>query len=127
MAAAYHPAGGPWQRSYMPRTVFVFLNEQPGLTREQRRARAHEEARAALGAYWTALEGTLDPSKVEGATENALIGDAEDVAAQLRARFHPHDRLMLWFDFFNHDNERVMQNMRAFAERVVPLLGEASP
>lgn len=127
MAAAYHPAGGPWQRSYMPRTVFVFLNEQPGLTREQRRARAHEEARAALGAYWTALEGTLDPSKVEGATENALIGDAEDVAAQLRDRFHPQDRLMLWFDFFNHDNERVMQNMRAFAERVVPLLGEASP
>jgi hypothetical protein len=33
-------------------------------------------------------------------------------------RFHPEDRLMLWFDFFNHDNERVMSNMRAFMEHV---------
>jgi alkanesulfonate monooxygenase SsuD/methylene tetrahydromethanopterin reductase-like flavin-dependent oxidoreductase (luciferase family) len=120
MAKAYHPSGGAWQREYMPRTVFVFLNEQPGLTPEERRAAAQREARAALGAYWTALEGTLDPKKVEGAADNALIGNAEDIARQIVERFHPEDRLMLWFDFFNHDNARVIANMRAFMTSVAP-------
>lgn len=126
MRAAYHPDGGPWKRGYMPRTVFVFLNEEPGLTPEQRRAAAHEEARTALGAYWTALEGTLDPKKVEGAADNALIGNAEDVAGQMLERFHPDDRLMLWFDFFNHDNDRVIQNMEHFMAHVAPRVQAAS-
>lgn len=124
LARAYHPAGGPWQRGYMPRTVFVFLNEQPGLSPEQRREAAAEEAREALGAYWKALEGTLDPSKVERAADNALVGDAEQVAQQIVERFHPDDRLMLWFDFFNHDNERVISNMQHFMERVAPRVRE---
>jgi alkanesulfonate monooxygenase SsuD/methylene tetrahydromethanopterin reductase-like flavin-dependent oxidoreductase (luciferase family) len=120
LASAYHPSGGPWKREYMPRTVFVFLNEQPGLSREQRRAAAKEEADAALSAYWKALDGTIDPKKVGDAADNALVGDAEDVAQQARERFHPDDRLMLWFDFFNHDNRRVIENMAAFREAVVP-------
>lgn len=120
MARAYHPTGGGWQRSYMPRTVFVFLNEQPGLTQASRRAAAREEARSALSAYWKALEGTIDTKKVTDAADNALVGDAEEVASQALARFHPGDRLMLWFDFFNHDNARVIENMRAFAEKVIP-------
>ena len=122
MARAYHSDGGPWLRGYMPRTVFVFLNEQPGLSPEARRAAAQEEARAALGAYWTALEGTLDPHKVKNAADNALVGNAEDVASQIRERFHPDDRLMLWFDFFNHDSDRVIANMEAFMTRVRPLV-----
>lgn len=120
MAQGFHPDGGPWQRDHMPRTVFVFINEQPELSPEGRRQQAREEAKAALGAYWQALEGTLDPAKVDRATDNALVGDAEEVAAQIQARFHPDDRLMLWFDFFNHDCDRVMQNMQAFWEQVVP-------
>ena len=120
MAAAYH--GGGWARGHMPRTTFVFLNEQPGLTPEQRRDAARQEAREALTAYWTALQGTIDPAKVEKAADNALVGDAEEVARQARERFHPDDRLMLWFDFFNHDNERVKQNMAAFMEKVAPRL-----
>ncbi|HEX4925088.1 MAG TPA: LLM class flavin-dependent oxidoreductase [Bdellovibrionales bacterium] len=120
MTKAYHRDGGPWRREYMPRTVFVFINEQPGLTPEQRRHAAHNEARAALGAYWKALEGTLDPKKVEGAADNALIGNADDIAKQIRERFHPDDRLMLWFDFFNHDNNRVIENMEAFMNLVAP-------
>ncbi|MCA1811127.1 MAG: hypothetical protein LC623_03840, partial [Halobacteriales archaeon] len=68
-----------------------------------------------------ALEGTLDPKKVEGAADNAVIGNAEEVAAQVR-RYHPDDRLMLWFDFFNHDSPRVIRNMEAFMEKVAPLL-----
>ena len=122
MAAAYHPDGGPWRRDYMPRTAFVFLNDEPGLTPEQRSKKAHEEARAALAAYWTALQGTLDPAKVEKAANNALIGNADEIAQQCRERFHPDDRLMLWFDFFNHDSERVMRNQRAFMEKVAPQL-----
>ncbi len=125
MAACYHPDGGPWERHYMPRTSFVFLNEQPGLSPSERSARAHLEARAALGAYWTALEGTLDPAKVERAASNALIGNADEVAAQARERFHPADRLMLWFDFFNHDSARVCDNMRAFVDHVIPRLEDA--
>lgn len=122
MAANYHPDGGPWQRAYMPRTVFVFLNEQPGLSPTERSEAAHREAREALGAYWKALQGTIDPSRVEQAADNALIGNAQEVAAQIRARFHPDDRLMLWFDFFNHDCDRVIDNMTHFMERVVPLV-----
>jgi hypothetical protein len=122
MARAFHPDGGPWRRAHMPRTVMVFLNEQPGLLPASRRAAAQQEARAALGAYWTALEGTLDPRKVAGAVDNAVIGDADDVAEQLAARFHPDDRLMLWFDFFREDAGRVIADMEAFAERVAPRL-----
>jgi len=120
MAAAYHPDGGPWKRSYMPRTTFVFLNAEPGISDAERSRRAHEEARAALGAYWKALQGTLDPAKVEKAADNALIGNPAEVAAQIRERFHEGDRLMLWFDFFNHDNDRVIANMEAFMEQVAP-------
>jgi alkanesulfonate monooxygenase SsuD/methylene tetrahydromethanopterin reductase-like flavin-dependent oxidoreductase (luciferase family) len=125
MAEAFHPAGGPWRRGYMPRTVFVFLNEQPQLGPEARRAAAREEARAALGAYWTALEGTLEPKKVQNAADNALIGNAQDVARQMLERFHPQDRLMLWFDFFNHDSGRVVANMEAFMASVAPRVWEA--
>jgi alkanesulfonate monooxygenase SsuD/methylene tetrahydromethanopterin reductase-like flavin-dependent oxidoreductase (luciferase family) len=120
LARAYHPAGGAWQRANMPRTVFVFLHEDPELSPEENRAHAEAEARDALAAYWTALEGTLDKSKVENAADNALVGDAASVAQQIVERFHPDDRLMLWFDFFNHDNARVIQSMTAFQEAVAP-------
>ena len=46
---------------------------------------------------------------------------------QIRERFHSEDRLMLWFDFFNHDNARVIQNMEDFMTHVVPALDEATP
>ncbi|MEO1174017.1 MAG: LLM class flavin-dependent oxidoreductase, partial [Myxococcota bacterium] len=80
MRAAYH--GGGWERGFMPRTTFVFLNDETGLSDESKANAARAEARAALGAYWTALEGTLDPAKVEKAATNALVGNVEEVAAQ---------------------------------------------
>ena len=122
MAECYHPDGGGWTRPDMPRTVMVFINEQPGLSPEQRSHAAAEEAKAALGAYWTALEGTLDPAKVAKAANNAIIGNAQEIAAQIRERFHPEDRLMLWFDFFNHDSARVIANMEDFHHKVIPLV-----
>jgi alkanesulfonate monooxygenase SsuD/methylene tetrahydromethanopterin reductase-like flavin-dependent oxidoreductase (luciferase family) len=124
MAQAYHADGGPWQRDYMPRTVFVFLNADTDKTPEAQRAAAQAHAKAALGAYWKALDGTLDPKKVEGAADNALIGNPADVAAQILERFHPEDRLMLWFDFFDHDCDRVIRGMEAFMAEVAPRVQE---
>ena len=123
MSQVFHPDGGEWQRRDMPRTTFVFLNAEEGLTPEEQSSAAKEEARLALGEYWKALEGTLDPSKVERAADNALIGNPSEIAAQVKQRFHPEDRLMCWFDFFNHDNARVIRNMEAWWSEVVPLLG----
>ncbi len=120
MSEVYHPDGGAWKRSDMPRTSFVFLNAEEGLTSEEQSATAHREAKAALGAYWNALEGTIDPSKVENAAQNALIGNAEEIAQQIVERFHPEDRIMAWFDFFNHDSERVCRDMTAYMQQVAP-------
>lgn len=123
MRTHYHPSGGRWQRSYLPRTVMVFLNAEAGLTATEQREHAAQEAREALEAYWSALEGTLDPEKVRRASDNAVIGNAEDVVRQIAERFHTDDRLMLWFDFFNHDSARVIRNMTAFAQQVMPHFG----
>ena len=125
MAESYHEDGGPWQRRMMPRTVMVFLNEEPNLTPKERSQAAREEADSALRCYWAALDGTIDPTKVERATDNAVIGNAEEVAAQILERFHPEDRLMCWFDFFNHDSPRVVRSMEAFMQKVQPLIEEA--
>ena len=111
MSAAYQ---GTWQRRMMPRTVLVFIANDP----EQ----AREEARDALTNYWRALEGTLDEQKVRNATNNALVGDAGEILRQAKERFHPEDRLMLWFDFNNHDSKRIMKNMSDFMSRVAPSL-----
>ena len=116
----YHPDGGSWERSMMPRTIMVFVNDEEGLTPEEQNAAAMDEAKAALSTYWSALEGTIDPAKVERATDNAVIGNAERVSEQILERFHPDDRLMCWFDFFNHDSERVKRNMTAFMTKVAP-------
>lgn len=116
----YHPDGGPWERSMMPRTVMVFVNDEEGLTLEQQDEAAMKEARAALTTYWSALEGTIDPTKIERAADNAVIGNVESVCEQILERFHPEDRLMCWFDFFNHDSERVKRNMTAFMTKVAP-------
>jgi len=104
MQTQYH--GGGWQRRLMPRTVLVFPTEA--------------DATKALSNYWRALEGTLDEEKVRRATNNALVGDAEAIARQMRERFDPADRLMLWFDFNNHDSKRVMQTMDDFMTKVAP-------
>jgi len=109
MATKYQ---GTWQRRLMPRTVLVFIADDP--------KQAAEEARDALSNYWRALEGTLDEEKVRRATNNALVGDAAMIREQIRERFHPEDRLMLWFDFNNHDSKRVMKNMTDFVEQVAP-------
>ncbi len=122
MTKIFNKKGLEWKRRDMPRTTFVFLNAEDNLTPEEQSLAAKEEARLALGEYWKALEGTLDPAKVEKAADNALIGNPSEVAEQIKQRFHKDDRIMCWFDFFNHDNDRVIRNMESWWNKVVPQL-----
>ena len=124
MGEYYHKDGGEWNRSMMPRTIMVFVNNEEGLTSEEQSIAAQKEGKAALSTYWSALEGTIDPAKVERASDNAVIGNVEEVAEQIRQRFHSSDRLMCWFDFFNHDSERVKRDMTAFMKKVAPIIEE---
>lgn len=120
MLRNYHPDGGAWTRANMPRTVLVFINDDPKLTDAEKTQAARAAAQRAMENYWNALEGTLDQKKIDAAVDNALIGHPDEVAAQMEARFHPDDRLMLWFDFNNHDNDSVKSSMRAFMQKVAP-------
>lgn len=124
MRQYYHQDGGEWNRSMMPRTIMVFINNEEGLTSEEQSLAAKKEAEAALTTYWSALEGTIDPAKVERASDNAVIGNVEEVVEQISQRFDSDDRLMCWFDFFNHDSERVKRDMTAFMEKVAPNIEE---
>ena len=55
---------------------------------------------------------------------HAVVGiDKPAIKAQMRERFHAEDRLMLWFDFNNHDSKRVMKNMEDFMTKVAPEFG----
>lgn len=110
MQKAFHPKGGQWTRGHMPRTVLVFHDKDP--------RKAEEKAQKAMANYWKAIEGTLDPEKVRNAVNNALVGDSAKIREEVKKRFHPEDRLMLWFDFNNHDNDDVRRSMKAFMEEV---------
>ncbi len=118
----YHSDGGTWKRNMMPRTVMIFVNDEEGLSSVERSQAAKEEAKSALSTYWNALDGTIDPSKLERAADNAVIGNIDEVANQIIERFHPEDRIMCWFDFFNHDNERVKRNMSAFMNKISKII-----
>ena len=124
MRKHYHADGGPWRRNYMPRTLMVFVNDEPDLSNSERTEAAKEEAKKSLGSYWGALEGTIDPMKVSKAADNSVIGNVEEVAQQIAERFHSDDCVMAWFDFFNHDSPRVIRNMDAFMNKVVPRVKE---
>jgi len=114
MRVCYHKSGGPWRREYMPRTAMVFLDK----TTDKARASAAK----AWATYWKAMEGTIDSRKVEQAVSNTLAGNAEDLAGQIRAKYHKDDRLMLWFDFNNHDNEFIKRSMADFKTKVIPMI-----
>ncbi len=124
MRKHYHASGGPWKRNYMPRTLMVFVNDEPDLSNSECIVAAKEEAKKSLGSYWGALEGTIDPMKVSKAADNSVIGNVEEVAQQIVERFHSDDCVMTWFDFFNHDSPRVIRNMDAFMNKVVPRVKE---
>ncbi len=115
MANEYHKSGGAWRRELMPRTAMVFIDETD--------ARAKARAKSAWENYWKAMQGTLDNKKVDEAVGNAIAGSPERVADLIREKYHPDDRLMLWFDFNNHDNEFLKKSMKVFIVEVAPKLG----
>ena len=120
MKGVYNNQGGEWNRSLMPRTVLVFINSDKNLTEDQQRSIARDNAQKAISNYWKALEGTLDQKKVDNAVDNALVGTSDDIIKQIKKRFNQDDRLMLWFDFNNHDNEYVKNSMSWFINEVKP-------
>ena len=124
MVKHYNSKGGNWKRNYMPRTLMIFVNDEPNLSDVERTEAAKQEAKDSLSSYWGALEGTIDPNKVSKAADNSVIGNVEEVAQQIAERFHPDDCIMTWFDFFNHDSPRVVRNMEAFMNKVVPRVEE---
>ncbi|OIR23630.1 MAG: hypothetical protein BEU00_00105 [Marine Group III euryarchaeote CG-Epi3] len=124
MTTHFNSKGGKWERNYMPRTLMIFLNDEPNLSGSEKAEAAKQEAKESLSSYWGALEGTIDPNKVSKAADNSVIGNVEEVAKQIAERFHPDDCIMTWFDFFNHDSPRVIRNMEAFMNKVVPRVKE---
>jgi alkanesulfonate monooxygenase SsuD/methylene tetrahydromethanopterin reductase-like flavin-dependent oxidoreductase (luciferase family) len=124
MSRTFHKDGGTWNRHLMPRTALVFINNDKGVAPQVQSTRAKQAARSAHENYWRAMEGTLDPRKIEEAVCNSIAGTPEEVAEQIREKYRPDDRLMLWFDFNNHDNEAIKKSMTAFMEEVRPRLPE---
>ena len=122
MGKAYHASGGPWRRELMPRTVMIFMDDTAGLTDAQKSEKAKDQARRAWKNYWLAMEKTLDPAKVESAVSNTIAGNVQEVVAQIKEKYRSEDRLMLWFDFNNHDNEAVKASMKTFFMKVAPQL-----
>ncbi len=122
MAEHYHASGGSWRRDLMPRTVLLFIDDTEGFSDEQKMTKAKDQAEKAWRNYWLAMEKTLDPKKVEGAVSNTIYGHPKAVTEQIMAKYHPEDRLMLWFDFNNHDSEAVKNSMRAYMQKVAPNL-----
>ena len=120
MATLFNSAGGPWKRSYMPRTIMIVLESDPGLTEAECNRRGEERAHAAITAYWRAMEGTVDEAKVKKGMENVVHGSVARVTSELNQRFHPDDTLMAWFDFNDNDQGRILREMSVFARDVVP-------
>lgn len=122
MAQHYHPNGGSWKREYMPRTAMVFIDDSPKSSEEARNQNAKQMAARAWETYWKAMEGTIDNKKVQDAVGNTISGSPSEVARLIKEKYHPEDRLMLWFDFNSHDNDYIKNSMRSFMEKVAPTL-----
>lgn len=108
----YHKDGHAWRRDLMPRTCLIYIDEN--------RDKAIAMAERAWSNYWKAMEGTIDTKKVQEAVSNTLAGDPNEIVDLIKQKYHPDDRLMLWFDFNNHDNESVKKSMKLFWEKVKP-------
>jgi len=99
----------------------IFTCANKNLSQAEQDEKGLEEARAAMVAYWQAMEGTVDQAKVEGGMENAVYGSPAKVKRMPEEKFHPEDRLMTWFDFNTNDAAVVMKRMEDFMLHVKPL------
>ena len=108
----YHKDGGLWTRDLMPRTCLIYVDEN--------RQKAKDMAERAWSNYWKAMEGTIDNKKVQEAVSNTLAGDPAELVDLIKQKYNHNDRLMLWFDFNNHDSESVKHSMKLFWDKVRP-------
>ncbi len=112
----YREAGRAWHRSRLPRTVLVFIDRD--------RQAAFEAASKCFDTYIEAMRGTVQLPSKEFLMERALIGTPADIKQALSPDdphgFHSEDRLMLWFEFNEPDNKKILHQMRLFAEEVAP-------
>lgn len=116
MFARYAALGRLWGRARMPRTVLIFIDKNP----DAARARASQ----CFDTYIEAMRGTAAFPPKDTLMQRALIGDAAMIKEQLGPQdphgFNPQDRLMLWFEFNQTDGDAIVQQMRQFAEQVMP-------
>ncbi len=109
--------GRVWQRHRMPRTVLIFIDKNSD--------KAHARASAAIDTYIEAMRGTVMTPPKEVLLARALIGSPAEICEQLSPGhskgFHPHDRLMLWFEFNQSNHDDIVAGMRLFAEEVMPI------
>jgi alkanesulfonate monooxygenase SsuD/methylene tetrahydromethanopterin reductase-like flavin-dependent oxidoreductase (luciferase family) len=112
----YKEAGRQWHRSRLPRTVLVFIDRD-------RRA-AQEAASRCFDTYIEAMRGTVQMPPKEFLMDRALIGTPTDIKQALSPDdphgFHAEDRLMLWFEFNEPDNKKILRQMQLFADEVAP-------
>lgn len=108
--------GRVWNRSRLPRTVLVFIDQDP--------AKARRMAESCFDTYIEAMRGTAQVPDKAMLMERALIGDGAMIRQQLGPNdphgFKADDRLMLWFEFNQTDNAAVVAQMRQFATEVMP-------
>ena len=115
MFKRYEAAGRKWHRSRMPRTVLVFIDNNS--------SRAWEKASSCFDTYIEAMRGTVQLPPKEELMARALIGDPSEIREQLAPGgsrgVHEDDRLMLWFEFNQTDNESIKGQMQLFSEEVM--------
>jgi alkanesulfonate monooxygenase SsuD/methylene tetrahydromethanopterin reductase-like flavin-dependent oxidoreductase (luciferase family) len=116
MFEKYKEAGREWHRSRLPRTVLVFIDRD--------RHQALEAASRCFDTYIEAMRGTVQLPPKESLMERALIGTPADIKQALSPGdihgFHSEDRLMLWFEFNEPDNKKILNQMKLFADEVAP-------
>lgn len=116
MTVAYKEAGLTWARNRLPRTVLVFIDKNSDV--------AHKRASACFDTYIEAMRGTAKFPAKEYLMDRALIGNPEEIRSQLHPDdshgFDQDDRLMLWFEFNQSDNEAIVEQMTLFSEFVAP-------
>jgi alkanesulfonate monooxygenase SsuD/methylene tetrahydromethanopterin reductase-like flavin-dependent oxidoreductase (luciferase family) len=109
-------SGRLWNRGRLPRTVMVFIDKQ--------RNRAYDLASQVLDNYIEAMRGTAMVPDKEVLLSRALVGDPSEIREQIgpggSRSFHPEDRLMLWFEFNQLDNQEILRQMKLFWEEVAP-------
>ncbi|NBX81920.1 LLM class flavin-dependent oxidoreductase [bacterium] len=107
-----------WNRSRLPRTVMVFIDSN--------RKKAYDLANHVLDQYIEAMRGTAQVPEKTVLLQRALVGDPQEILEQIQPQgsrgYHSQDRLMLWFEFNQMDNEVIQSQMKLFFEKVVPQL-----